>query len=117
MNAQTMNALQLANQVRTNTKRFREEVATLDRHDGAMLLASYLEAEEMPQEVGVIPVERFLSAARRVGSTQVDRFLNAAGIRMRMTRGQYRMSRLRVRDLSKWERDGLAAALRTWAGA
>lgn len=102
---QHLEALALANEIRTGGARFRREVGKLDQRGGMRRLANELDGE-IPADVGALQLEAFLCAAHRMGHQRAARFLRAAGL--------WRKPNTRLRDLTRRERDALAGTLRAY---
>lgn len=107
MNAQTAEALALANEIRLATARWRTQVRTRPRREGAIALAEVLEQRRIGRELGSLRLRRFLGAARGHGPEATARICAEAGI--------YRHDP-RLRELTLRERAALAAVLRRRAG-
>lgn len=114
---QCLDALATAQRIRLAGAAFRREVRELPRPEGLALLAAQLEARERPEAVDRLPVERFLTAPRRVGEIAAAKLIHRARIHRRTARGVNRQNpTLRVGDLTLRERSALAAALRALPG-
>lgn len=103
MSAQSMQALAVANEIRTAGLRWRREVASQDAVSSRETLARTLEAGDFSLEVGALRLVAFLTAASRIGEYKARKMIGEAGILRRD---------LRVRDLTERERGALAVALR-----
>ena len=101
--AQTMSALERANEIRLEGMRYRRKVGRMDAVAGRVQLAKTLEHNGFAPGVGALRLHRFLTAARLVGDEKARRMVYDAGVHR---------TDCRVRDLTLRERSALAAVLR-----
>jgi hypothetical protein len=98
-----MSALELANEIRLASMRFRKKVGAMNASDGCKALAKTLEHNGFERGVGALRLHRFLTAAKLVGDEKARRIVYDAGV--------FRTD-CRVRDLTLRERSALASVLR-----
>lgn len=103
MSSQPLTALKLANEVRSAGAKFAREVRELPRIEGRWVLADVLEQRDIPQGIGAIRLDRFITAANRTGTEALEDIYAKAEIQ--------RNNPL-VRDLTLNERSRLVEVLR-----
>lgn len=107
MSASAIENLTLANQIRVASAHWRRDVFARPSMEGRLTLAETLEGEDIPREIGMLRLRRYLMSANRLGERMASHICREAGIARRDPR---------VRDLTVRERMALAAALRRRVG-
>lgn len=105
---QSMDALVVAQHVRTTNARTLKEVKSYDHAEGLGVVADMLRHADMDRPIGTLPVWRLLTAIRGVGELRAEEALEAADV--------FRMRRP-LRRLTTRQRHRLAAALDEMAAA
>lgn len=106
MTPQHMQALEMANSIRSSLSEVKRDVRRLPPRGGAELVADVVEHDYADRAIGRMRLDYLLLCVQGMGSTKMIRCLRTAGV-------EYHGKRLN--ELTPRQRDAVALQLRLWA--